>query len=109
MITIKGIPASPGKVIGEVLVILSVEDFSKFEAGKILVTRSTNPEWTPLLAISKAAVTDLGGALCHAAIVSREYGIPAVVGTRNATEVLKDGDLIEVDSEKGVVRKIQND
>lgn len=104
METIKGISASQGKVQGKVRIILSSKDFSKFEAGKILVTQSTNPEWTPLLAVAKAVVTDTGGALCHAAIISREYCIPAVVGTQNATEVLKDGQEIEVDGSKGLVR-----
>lgn len=104
MKTIKGIPASQGKVQGKVRIILSPKDFSKFEAGEILVTRSTNPEWTPLLAVAKAVVTDTGGALCHAAIVSREYGIPAVVGTQNATEVLKDGQTVEVDGTGGLIQ-----
>ncbi len=104
MTEIKGIPVSTGKVRGRVKVILSPKDFSKFEAGEILVSRSTNPEWTPLLAVAKAVVTDTGGALCHAAIVSREYGIPAVVGTQNATEILKDGQTIEVNGSEGLIR-----
>ena len=105
---IKGIPASQGKVRGKVRVILSSEGFSKFEAGEILVTRSTSPDWTPLLAVAKAVVTDTGGALCHAAIISREYGIPAVVGTQNATEVLKDGQEIEVNGSEGLVKVLDN-
>ena len=108
MRTIKGIPASQGKVQGRVKIILSPKDFSKFEAGDILVTRSTNPEWTPLLAVAKAVVTDTGGALCHAAIVSREYGVPAVVGTQNATEVLKDGQIVEVSGSDGLVKVLGN-
>lgn len=104
MKTIKGVPASSGKVRGKAKVILSPKDFSNFKAGEILVARSTNPEWTPLLAVAKAVVTDTGGALCHAAIVSREYGIPAVVGTQNATEILKDGQEIEVDGSEGLIR-----
>ncbi|MGB9628384.1 MAG: PEP-utilizing enzyme, partial [Thermodesulfobacteriota bacterium] len=63
----------------------------------------TNPAWAPVFPKIKATVTDLGGLLTHAAIVSREYGIPAVVGTGNATLVIKTGDLIRVDGEKGVV------
>lgn len=107
MKTIKGIPASQGRVQGKVRIVLLPKDFSKFEAGEILVTRSTNPEWTPLLAVAKAVVTDTGGALCHAAIISREYGIPAVVGTQNATEVLKDGQTIEVSGSEGLVRVLE--
>jgi len=104
MTILKGIPASVGKTTGKTRVILSPKDFSEFKGGEILVTRSTNPEWTPLLAVAKAVVTDTGGALCHAAIISREYGIPAVVGTQNATEVLKGGQEIEVDGSKGMIR-----
>lgn len=104
MKTIRGIPASQGNAQGKVKIILSSGDFSKFEAGDILVTRSTNPEWTPLLAVAKAVVTDTGGALCHAAIVSREYSIPAVVGTQSATEILKDGQTVEVSGSEGLVR-----
>ena len=108
MRTIKGIPASQGKVQGKVKIILSSGDFSKFEAGDILVTKSTNPEWTPLLAVAKAIVTDTGGALCHAAIVSREYGIPAVVGTQEATGILKDGQVVEVSGSDGLVKVLDN-
>lgn len=107
MKTIKGIPASQGSVQGKVRIILLPKDFSKFEVGEILVTRSTNPEWTPLLAVANAIVTDTGGALCHTAIISREYGIPAVVGTQNATEILKDGQTIEVCGSEGLVRILE--
>lgn len=104
---IRGIAASSGKVKGEVKVVFSEQDFTRFKPGMVLVTRATNPAWTPLIAIAKAVVTDLGGSLSHAAIVSREFGIPCVVGTRTATEVLKDGDEVEVDAEKGVVRRLE--
>lgn len=108
MKVIKGLPASSGRASGKAKIILSVEAFHKFKLGDILVTRDTNPEWTPLLALAKAVVTDTGGVLSHAAIISREYGIPAVVGTNNATEVLKDNDKIEVDGSEGLVRLIQS-
>jgi len=108
MTIIKGIPAGPGKTRGKVKIILTAEDFHKFKSGEILVTKSTNPEWTPLLVVAKAVITDTGGSLCHTAIVSREYGIPAVVGTQNATEILKDEDIIEVNGSKGEVQILKN-
>lgn len=79
----------------------------KFTPGTILVTSMTRPEFMPLVRQAKALVTDEGGLTCHAAIVSRELGIPCIVGTKNATRVLKSGDLVEVDANKGVVRKIK--
>lgn len=104
---IRGIAASSGKAKGKVRIILSEADFTRFKPGEILITRSTNPAWTPLIAIAKAVVTELGGSLSHAAIVSREFGIPCVVGVQKATEVFKDRDLVEVDAERGVVRKLK--
>jgi pyruvate,water dikinase len=103
MNTLKGIPASSGKIKGKVKIILSENDFSKFKPGMILVTRATNPAWTPLIAIAKGVITELGGSLCHAAIVSREFGIPAIVGTKEATKVLKDNQEVEINGEKGLV------
>lgn len=103
MRTLKGIPASSGKVKGKVKIVLSENDFSKFKPGMILVTKSTNPVWTPLIAIAKGVITDLGGSLSHAAIVSREFGIPAVVGTQKATGLLKDNQEVEIRGEEGLI------
>jgi len=72
--------------------------------GDILVAATTGPSWTPLFATVAAVVTDTGGALSHGAIVAREYGIPAVVGTGIATAVIRDGQMLEVDGGAGVVR-----
>ena len=69
----------------------------------ILVCRYTDPEWTPLFALAAGVVVDTGGTLSHAAIVAREYGIPAVLATGNATSVIKDGDMILVDASQGIV------
>ena len=80
----------------------------KFTPGTILVTSMTRPEFMPLMRQAKAVVTDEGGLTCHAAVVSRELGSPCVVGTKNATRVLKSGDLVEVDANKGVVRRLNN-
>ncbi len=106
-ILVKGKPACLGKAKGVARVILKTSDFSRFNSGDILVTRTTNPAWTPLIGVAKAVVTDIGSTVCHAAIVSREYGIPCIVGTDNATKVIKDGEKIEVDASEGMVRKLQ--
>lgn len=106
--TIKGQSGSTGKVQGEVSVVMSFEKEShKFTEGSVLVTGMTRPEFVPLMKKSLAIVTDEGGITCHASIVSRELGIPCVVGTKIATQVLKDGDLVEVDADNGVVRVLE--
>ncbi len=102
-ILVKGIPASPGIGVGKVRLVLSPEDFEKFQEGEVLVTVMTNPDYEPLMAKAAAIVTDEGGHLSHAAIVSRELGKPAVVGTTNATKVLKDGMIVTVDGTHGIV------
>ena len=113
--SVSGRPASMGKAKGKVKVInvdytdlkILHEEISKMNHGNILIAETTAPEL--ILACRKAAaiVTDVGGVLSHAAIVSRELGIPCIVGTENATKVFKDGDLVEVDAEKGTVTKIE--
>jgi pyruvate,water dikinase len=100
----KGIPASPGVAVGRVRVCLTLEDArSKMGKGDILVTKMTNPDWVPYMKIASAIVTDEGGMTSHAAIVSRELGIPAIVGTGNATSVLRDGEVYTVDATHGVI------
>ncbi len=103
---LKGMPAYTGKVTGVVRVVLVASDVAKFNEGEILVSSATNPDL--VLAMKKAAaiVTDTGGITSHAAIVSREMKKPCVVGTRIATRVLKDGDMVEVDAYTGIVKKI---
>jgi len=100
---LKGIGGSPGIASGPVKVILSPSDFSRFKKGDILVAVSTDPAWTPLFAIAGGVVTEYGGLLSHGAIVAREYGIPAVLDIKNATKTMKDGDIIEVDGNRGLV------
>lgn len=99
----KGVTASPGVTRGYVR-IATPYSFHLLKKGEILVTNMTTPQAVPYLKKVKAIVTNEGGFTCHAAIVSRELGIPCVIGTKIATKVLKDGDLVEVDAEKGVVR-----
>jgi len=103
---LKGFCASLGKITGTARVILSEEDFSKVQEGDILITAMTRPEFMPVLKKAAAFVTNEGGITCHAAIVSREMNKPCVIGTRNATQVFKDGDRVEVDANNGIVRKI---
>ncbi|WP_188602922.1 phosphoenolpyruvate synthase [Vulcanisaeta souniana] len=101
---IKGVAASPGVAIGRVKVCLSTDDARrKISKGDILVTKMTNPDWVPYMKIASAIITDEGGMTSHAAIVSRELGIPAIVGTGNATAVLRDGEVYTVDANHGIV------
>lgn len=103
---LKGISASPGLIRGRVSIVLSNADFRKFKKSDILVTPATRPDYLPIMKQAAAIITDEGGLLCHAAIVSRELKIPCVVGLKTATHHLKDGDLVEVDADNGSVRKI---
>lgn len=104
---IHGEIGSKGKAVGKVKIILHQGDFSKFKTGEILVTGMTRPEFVPLMKKASAIITDEGGITCHAAIMSRELGLPAIIGTKIATKVLKDGMCIEVDADKGVVKIIK--
>ncbi|MFA6215168.1 MAG: PEP-utilizing enzyme [Patescibacteria group bacterium] len=94
------------KISGKAQVILDVNR-QNFKAGNILVTTMTRPEFLPLLRRVKAIVTDEGGLTCHAAIVSRELGVPCIIGTKTATRILKNNDLIEMDMNNGTVKKIK--
>jgi len=100
---IRGLGASPGRGIGEVRVLVSPDKDNGFESGDVLVATMTTPDWVPLMMKASAIVTDGGGVTCHAAIVSREMGLPCVVGTRNATKVLQDKMLVTVDGTHGTV------
>jgi pyruvate,water dikinase len=98
-----GLPVSPGVYEGTARLVEAEEDFGRIQQGDVLVTRATSPYFNVVLPLLGAIVTDRGGQLCHAAIVSREYGIPGVVGTREATKLVKDGDRVRVDGGTGVV------
>jgi pyruvate, water dikinase len=100
---IRGLGASPGRGSGEVRVLTSPDKDEGFESGDVLVAEMTTPDWVPLMKKASAIVTDGGGMTCHAAIVSREMGLPCVVGTRTATKVLKDKMLVTVDGTHGTV------
>lgn len=102
-ILLQGQGASPGTGSGRVVLVADAKDAGKVQAGDILVTKMTNPDMVPAMRKVAAIVTDEGGMTCHAAIVSRELGTPAVVGTKRATSVLKDGQIVTVDGEKGII------
>ncbi len=101
--TLKGVGASSGTVTGPALVVHGPEDFGRFTIGEILVAPLTTPAWTPLFARAAGIVTDVGGPLSHGSIVAREYGIPAVLGTGEATSRIAAGQTITVNGDKGVV------
>lgn len=103
---IKGVVANQGQVKGKVRVITSSKQFKSFKKGEILVASMTRPDYSIILHKASAIITDEGGLTCHAAIVSRELGIPCIIGTKIATKMLKDSDLVEVDANKGIIRKL---
>ena len=100
---IRGFAASNGVVEGTARVVKSVDEIGRLRKGDILVCQITNPSWAPVFQNITAAVSDIGGSMSHAAIVAREYGLPAVVGTGTATQKIKDGQRIRVDGGRGVV------
>ncbi|RJQ35710.1 phosphoenolpyruvate synthase [Candidatus Microgenomates bacterium] len=102
---VKGSPASPGIASGPARIIKSANEINKVLAGEVLVAPQTNPDYVPAMKKSVAIVTDFGGRTSHAAIVSRELGVPAVVGTTNATKLIKEGSIITVDGTKGEIYK----
>lgn len=105
---VKGNVASRGRATGRVKIIKKLSELPKVEQGDILVTKMTTPDFVMAMHKAAAIVTDEGGITCHAAIVSREFNIPCIVGTSNATQILSDNDLVEVDAMDGVVRIIES-
>lgn len=103
---INGIVANPGRTHGSVRIVNMEKDISKMVEGEILVSVMTTPRLLRAVKKAKAIVTDEGGIICHAAITAREFKVPCIVGTKIATKVLKDGDSVEVDADRGIVRKL---
>ncbi len=99
----KGMGASPGIIKGRVCIVLSEAEISKIRKGDILVTIMTNPLFLPAMVKANGIITDVGGILCHAAIVAREFALPCIVGTENATKILKDNTIIKMDGKTGYV------
>lgn len=106
-VLVKGLPASPGQAYGKAHVISDPAQIAEFKDGEVLVTTMTAPDWVPAMKKAKAIVTDAGGMTCHASIVSRELGIPCIVGTksrsREATAVIQNGQDITIDATNGIV------
>lgn len=102
-VLLEGNGASPGIASGPVIVVHDIKDLGKVKEGDIMVTKMTNPDMVPAMRKVAGIITDEGGMTCHAAIVSRELGTPAVVGAKKATRTLKDGDIVTLDGEKGIV------
>ena len=98
---LKGFAASAGVVEGKARVLKLLDEIVTLEPGDIMVVGNTNPAWAPVFSKIKATVTDIGGITSHAAIVCREYGLPAVTGTGTATSVIQTGDIIKVDARIG--------
>jgi len=105
---LSGSTAFVGKASGRAVIVNTPDDMKKMSKGDVLISFATNPNLMPAILKASAIVTDEGGLTCHAAIVSREFKIPCVVGTKIATKIFKDGDRVEVDANKGVVRKLNN-
>lgn len=100
---LKGTPASGGQVQGRARIVQNVQEAMCLTSGDILITRATDPGWTPIFPLVSGIVLEIGGQLSHGAIVAREYGLPAVVNVQGAMRVIKDGQIITVDGTKGVI------
>lgn len=103
---VTGTPSSPGHVINIARVINNIQEIQDLQAGEILITSMTTPDFIPVMKRASAIVTDEGGLSCHAAIVARELRVPCVVGTKNATKIFKTGEKISVNADTGVIKKI---
>ena len=103
---LRGLPVSRGYVEGEVVVIDHPGDFSRMKPGAILVTRTTDPSWTPLFSLAAGVIVELGGMLSHASTIAREYGLPALANVPHATKRLRSGDWIVLNATEGVAKLI---
>ena len=105
---ITGSIAFKGVASGQAKIVNDPKDYQSFKPGNILITKMITPNMISIMKLASAFVTDEGGITCHAAIISRELGIPCIIGTKHATKIFKDGDLVEVDATNGIVRKLSN-
>jgi phosphohistidine swiveling domain-containing protein len=108
LVVLKGIGCSAGVISGQVRVVAALEQAGALKPGEILVTRFTDPGWTPVLGLVAGIVTEVGGLLSHAAVIGREYGIPAVLNVPGATHILKTGQRVEIDGTEGTVHILQD-
>ena len=102
-VLLKGLGAAPGIATGSVKILKSAKEIDKIQKGDVLVAKMTSPDYVPAMKKAVAIITDEGGMTCHAAIVSRELGIPCIVGSTNATTLLKDGQIVTVDAKRGIL------
>lgn len=102
-IVARGMGTSPGVATGPVTVGKNISDLSRVQNGDVIVVRESNPAWTVGMMKASALISELGGIICHAAIVAREMGVPCVVNVENATQILRDGMRVKVDGEKGII------
>ena len=102
-VLLKGTVANQGEVRAIVFVIKKPADIAKFKSSSILVATMTNPAYVPAMMKSVGIITDIGGITCHAAIIARELGVPCVVGTKVASQILKTGQVVTIDAQKGIV------
>jgi len=100
---LRGVAGAPGRYTGTARVVRSLAEAGELDEGEVMVCEMTLPPWVPLFSIAGAVVTDVGGVLSHSAIVAREFGLPAVVGTDVGTVVIKSGQTVTVDGTKGLV------
>ena len=100
---LKGVAASSGRVTGVARVVHNMSELNRVKPGDILVTNSTDPGWTPVFLLIRGLVLETGGILAHGTVLSREYGLPAVTSVRNATSLIKDGELIAIDGSRGTI------
>jgi pyruvate,water dikinase len=103
---LKGSIAYKGIVQGKAKIINTIDDMKKFEEGDILLSIQSSPSLMPAIIKCAAIVTDEGGIMCHASVISRELKKPCIIGTKFATKIFKDGDMVEVDADKGIVKVI---
>jgi pyruvate,water dikinase len=103
---LRGLPAASGVVEGRVRLLSWEEEIDGLEPGEVLVVRTTDVGWTPLFLVAAGVVTELGGPLSHAAVVAREYGIPCVVNVPGVTRILRTGDSVRVDGDRGIVERV---
>lgn len=104
---IKGLAVSKGRVTGVVKIVKDLEQLKNCKKDDVLVTTQTRPQFNTFIKLVKAIVTDEGGYLCHASMLAREFGIPCIVGTKNATKILKNGDFVEVDANDGIIKMLR--
>ncbi|MBR1699476.1 MAG: hypothetical protein IJ714_06820 [Bacteroidales bacterium] len=103
---LSGVPVSNGQCEGRVRIVHSAEDANRLQKGEIMVARFTDIGWTPYYSVVSGLITEIGSSLSHGAVVAREYGLPTIVNVKGATQVLKDGDHILMDAEKGLITRV---